>query len=163
MKEKLLGGLLLLNAISFSNGNNIKHEDKIKENDNNEKSLEHNKLKERGIEKLNFYIPVKEQNKYSSNIEIDLRPYEDKISVYKLTFAEGYLSLNQKWDFNYKIEKEYYIEKDKSKKNKSTWENEFSLVRFNKNRTLFKTNITNGTVLGLKHDEIKISKENKNS
>ncbi|KDE64530.1 porin family protein [Fusobacterium necrophorum] len=83
--------------------------------------------RERGIDKMNFYIPTEKQNKLTSFAEVDIR--DDK-NIYQWTVAEGYQNLNQTWDFQYKIEKEYHKDKKTSQQKTKIWDNEISFVKY---------------------------------
>ena len=82
--------------------------------------------RDRGIDKMNFYIPVSKQNKYSNFAEFDLR--KDK-NIYKWTMADGYQTLGNNWDIQYKIEREYHVEK-KTKAKSHIWDNEIYFLKF---------------------------------
>ncbi|MDO5088985.1 MAG: hypothetical protein Q4D53_04285, partial [Leptotrichiaceae bacterium] len=136
IKLKILFALMAFSVLSFS-------EEENSENGNSG-------LKDRGVEKLNFYYPVKEQNKFSTFTETDFRP--DK-NIYQWTLADGYQSINKAWDFNYKIEKEYHQEKNKEKPDAHVWDNEISLIRKNKDKKIGKSVWTHRTLFKISHAE----------
>ncbi len=109
-------------------------------------------IRERGIEKMNFYIPVREQNKINTYGEFDYR--NDK-NVFKYTFGEGYVALNGKWDFNYRITRESYRYKlDESKMSSlNSWDNEISLSRKNNSFRIGKREFGSALSFGIKHTE----------
>lgn len=108
--------------------------------------------KERGVEKMNFYIPVDEQNKFSTYGEIDYR--QDK-NIYKYTLGEGYIGLNRNWDFNYKVMREFqrYKEHESASNDSNSWDNEIYFSRKNKNFKIGKREFGSNFVLGMKHTE----------
>jgi len=95
--------------------------------------------RDRGIDKMNFYIPVSKQNKYSNFTELDLR--KDK-NIYKWTMADGYQTLGNNWDIQYKIEREYHVEK-KTKAKSHIWDNEIYFLKY------FRKLILEGVVPGV--------------
>ena len=59
-------------------------------------------VKYKGIDVLNFYIPVEEKNRFYTSIDYEIK--NDK-NIYQWKMAEGYLEINNLWDFEYNIEK----------------------------------------------------------
>lgn len=84
--------------------------------------------KTRGIEVLNFYEEVPEQNsiKHYGRYE-----YNDDYSLIEWKLAEGYLSLNEEWDFEYDIEREFYFDRDLGggERNLTGWDNLMGFVK----------------------------------
>lgn len=107
--------------------------------------------RDRGIDKMNFYIPTTKQNKYSSFIEPELR--RDR-NIYKWTMAEGYQILGSNWDIQYKIEREYHIEK-KTKAKSHIWDNEIYFLRYHSPKNFLRKIFQHRTVFGLKYYEEK--------
>lgn len=107
--------------------------------------------RERSIEKMNFFIPVDEQNKFSTYGEVDSR--QDK-KIYKYSFGDGYVRLTKNWDFNYRIMKEFYRYKDKNENTDSNlWDNEISFARKNKDFKIGNRVFGSNSAIGLKHTE----------
>lgn len=76
----------------------------------------------KGVDILNFYIPVEEQNKYRTTID-----YENGKDIDTIIWnvGEGYLELGKTWELEYDIERKFYrtdIE------NYRGWNNIFSFV-----------------------------------
>ncbi|RRD40651.1 hypothetical protein EII29_01570 [Leptotrichia sp. OH3620_COT-345] len=136
IKLKILFALTAFSIFSFSEEENLEKGDIV--------------LKDRGVEKLNFYHPVKEQNKFSTFTEFDFRP--DK-NIYQWTLAEGYQSITNLWDFNYKIEKEFHQEKNREKPDSHVWDNEISLVRRNKDKKIGNSTWAYRTFFKINHAE----------
>ena len=105
--------------------------------------------RDRGIDKMNFYIPVSKQNKYSNFAEFDLR--KDK-NIYKWTMADGYQTLGNNWDIQYKIEREYHVEK-KTKAKSHIWDNEIYFLKYHNPINFGGKTFQHKTVLGVKHYE----------
>ena len=105
--------------------------------------------RDRGIDKMNFYIPVSKQNKYSNFTELDLR--KDK-NIYKWTMADGYQTLGNNWDIQYKIEREYHVEK-KTKAKSHIWDNEIYFLKYHNPINFGGKTFQHKTVLGIKHYE----------
>ena len=105
--------------------------------------------RDRGIDKMNFYIPVNKQNKYSNFIELDIR--KDK-NIYKWTMADGYQTLGNNWDIQYKIEREYHVEK-KTKAKSHIWDNEIYFLKYHNPINFAGKTFQHKTVLGIKHYE----------
>lgn len=84
--------------------------------------------KDRGIEVLNFYEPVPEQNSFRHYGRYE---YNDDYSLIEWTLAEGYLYLDEKWDFEYDIQREFYSDYDLGNGEKSLtgWDNLVGFVR----------------------------------
>ena len=116
-------------------------------------------VKERGIDIMNFYIPVKENNKFTTFGEFDHRFNKD---IYQWTLGEGYININNAWDFNYKIEREYHKEKKGEKLSSYVWDNEISFVRLNRGFKIGNQPINYRSIIGVKHSETdtKLSKRN---
>jgi len=116
-------------------------------------------VKERGIDRMNFYIPVKENNKFTTFGEFDHRFNKD---IYQWTLGEGYININNAWDFNYKIEREYHKEKKGEKLSSYVWDNEISFVRLNRGFKIGNQPINYRSIIGVKHSETdtKLSKRN---
>ena len=89
--------------------------------------------KERGIDRMNFYIPIKENNRFTSFGEFD---YRSNKNIYQMTLGEGYLNINDSWDFNYRIEREYHVGKKGANSKSYVWDNEISFVRLNQKRDI---------------------------
>lgn len=106
--------------------------------------------KERGIDRMNFYIPVKENNRFTSFGEFD---YPSNKNIYKVTLGEGYLNINDSWDFNYRIEREYHLGKKGTDSKSYVWDNEISFVRLNKGFKIGEQSVSSRSVLGIKHNE----------
>ena len=137
------------------NENDIIEVNQIETGSNNEdsqKSITNQSKKERGVEKMNFYIPVDEQNKFTTYGEIDYR--QDR-NIYKYTFGEGYISLNPNWDFNYRIMREFQRYKNNESGNidSNSWDNEVHFSRKSKNFKIGKREFGSNFVLGVKHTE----------
>lgn len=105
--------------------------------------------RDRGINKMNFYIPTTKQNKYSNFVEPDLR--RDR-NIYKWTMADGYQTLGNNWDIQYKIEREYHIEK-KTEAKSYIWDNEIYFLRYHSPKSFLSKIFQHKTVFGLKHYE----------
>ncbi len=116
------------------------------------------KLKERGIDRMNFYIPTEFQNRYSSFVEAEQRKEK---KIYQWTIADGYLALNNYWDFQYKIEKEYHKERKNEKRSYYIWDNDVSFLKYHTNRRTEK-DWTHKSLFGLKHYDEKSSNKLKN-
>jgi len=137
------------------NNNNVEVTQVEEENNRTEdsqKSIINQTKKERGIEKMNFYIPVDEQNRFTTYGEIDYR--QDK-NIYKYTFGEGYLNLNRNWDFNYRIMREFqrYKTNESTNNDSNSWDNEVYFSRKNKNFKIGKREFGSNFALGVKHTE----------
>lgn len=110
------------------------------------------KARDRGRDKLNFYIPIKEQNKFNTYGDVDLR--NDK-NIYKYTIGEGYVGINTQWDFNYRILREFYRYKtDKiGSVDSNSWDNEISFSRKNQNVKIGNKDWYSYLSFGVKHNE----------
>lgn len=84
--------------------------------------------KYRGIEVLNFYEPVPEQHSFKHYGRYE---YNDDYKLLEWKLAEGYLSLSDKWDFEYDIEREFYYDKDlgSDERDLTGWDNLMGFVR----------------------------------
>ena len=144
MKNTNIFIFMVLNIVAFSS---IKDENEIKKyEDLNESKI----IKERGIERLNFYIPVSENNKINTFVEIENRPNKN---INKWTIGEGYINLNERWDFNYKIGREFHEENRDTNRKYNVWDNEISFVRLNKGFKIGEKNWNYRTLFGIKHTE----------
>jgi len=92
--------------------------------------------KARGIEVLNFYEPVPEQNSFKHYGRYE---FNDDYKLVEWKLAEGYLSLDEKWDFEYGIEREFYFDRDlgDEKRNLTGWDNLVGFVRNTGRRDAF--------------------------
>ena len=106
--------------------------------------------KERGIDRMNFYIPVKENNRFTSFGEFD---YRSNKNIYQVTLGEGYFNINDSWDFNYRIEREYHLGKKGTDSKTYVWDNEISFVRLNKGFKIGNQSVSSRSILGVKHSE----------
>ena len=106
--------------------------------------------KERGIDRMNFYIPVKENNRFTTFGEFD---YHSNKNIYQWTLGEGYLNINDSWDFNYRIEREYHVGKKGANSKSYVWDNEISFVRLNKGFKIGNQSVSSRSILGVKHSE----------
>ncbi len=82
----------------------------------------------RGIEVRNFYEPVLEQNSIRDYVTYEYRP---DYSLVEWEIAQGYLALNKKWDFEYDIQREFYMDNDlgNGKKDYNGWDNLTGFVK----------------------------------
>ena len=119
------------------------------EEENNAENI-NKPVKERGIDRLNFYIPIKEKNKFSMSGEFEIRP--DK-NIYQWTMGEGYIDLGERWDFNYRIEKEFHEEKKRMKANYKVWDNDIFFTRLNDGFKIGEKQWSYRTLFGIKHSE----------
>lgn len=162
MKNIKIFALMAFSTISYAAQNTGEKRDEDESSHEIVKVMETKKEevkeKERGIDRMNFYIPVKEKNKYSSFSEVNVE--KDK-SVYQWTLAEGYADINRSWDFNYKIEREYH--REKSAPSSYIWENEISLVRLNRGFKLGNQAWNYRSLAGIKQSETKSGDFLKNS
>ena len=162
MKNIKIFALMAFSTISYAAQNTGEKRDEDESSHEVVKVMETKKEevkeKERGIDRMNFYIPVKEKNKYSSFSEVNVE--KDK-SVYQWTLAEGYADINRSWDFNYKIEREYH--REKSAPSSYIWENEISLVRLNRGFKLGNQAWNYRSLAGIKQSETKSGDSLKNS
>ncbi|WP_319202634.1 hypothetical protein [uncultured Ilyobacter sp.] len=65
--------------------------------------------KNRGIDVLNFYEPVSEQNSIRHYLSYE---YGAAYSLVEWKIAQGYIALDEKWDFEYDTDHEFYIDDD---------------------------------------------------
>ncbi len=65
--------------------------------------------KNRGIDVLNFYEPVPEQNSIRHYVSYE---YGADYSLVEWKIAQGYIALDERWDFEYDIDREFYIGDD---------------------------------------------------
>lgn len=107
--------------------------------------------KYRGVDVLNFYIPIEERNKIYTSIDYERKNDKD---IYQWKIAEGYLEINNLWDFEFNVEKEFHRQKRPSRKNYSGWDNKFSLVRNVKGNRFFNKEWSNDLVMGLEQNQI---------
>lgn len=70
-----------------------------------------------------------------------------------MTLEEGYLNINDSWDFNYRIEREYHLGKKGTDSKSYVWDNEISFVRLNKGFKIGEQSVSSRSVLGIKHNE----------
>lgn len=122
----------------------------IEKVDNSTKVVETSR--ERSIEKMNFFIPVNEQNRFSTYGEADTR--QDK-NIYKYTFGDGYIRLTKNWDFNYRIMREFQRYKTTESENpdSNSWDNEISFSRKNKDFKIGNRVFGSNFAVGIKHAE----------
>lgn len=76
----------------------------------------------KGVDILNFYIPVEEKNKFRTYVDYEKTKDLDTI-VWNM--GEGYLEIDRKWELEYDIERKFYKNDD----NYKGWNNIFTLVR----------------------------------
>ncbi|WP_320046750.1 hypothetical protein [uncultured Ilyobacter sp.] len=65
--------------------------------------------KNRGIDVLNFYESVSEQNSIRHYLSYE---YDADYSLVEWKIALGYIALDKKWDFEYDTDREFYIDDD---------------------------------------------------
>ena len=112
---------------------------------------ENNVIKYKGINVLNFYIPVEEKNKFSSYIDSEMR---DNINIFQWTIAEGYLEINNLWDFEYNMEKEFYFLKNGVEDRYNGWDNKIIFVRSLKDTYILKKDWKNEFITGLEQNQL---------
>lgn len=110
---------------------------------------ENNNIKYRGIDVLNFYIPVVEKNRFATSIDSELRDDKD---IYQWKIGEGYLEIDELWDFEYNIEREFYSIKDGE--DYDGWDNKFTFIRQLNEKEVFNKKWTNDFITGLEHNQI---------
>lgn len=79
--------------------------------------------------------------------------YRSNKNIYKVTLGKGYLNINDSWDFNYRIEREYHLGKKGTDSKSYVWDNEISFVRLNKGFKIGEQSVSSRSVLGIKHNE----------
>lgn len=84
--------------------------------------------KSRGIDVLNFYEPVSEQNSIRHYLSYE---YGSSYSLVEWKIAQGYIALDEKWDFEYDTDHEFYIDDDlgNGSINYNGWDSLMGLVR----------------------------------
>lgn len=105
--------------------------------------------KYKGIDVLNFYEAVPEQNKYITYFDAE---FSKDFNLYQWKMAEGYVEINELWDLEYSIEREYYDLKGNGK-NFRKWDNLIQGVRPLQDTTLFDRNWTNSFVVGIQQEQ----------
>lgn len=108
-------------------------------------------VKYKGIDVMNFYIPVEEKNKFYSSFDYEIK--SDK-NIYQWRMAEGYLEINQYWDFEFTVEKEYHRQKTGERRKYKGWDNSFSVVRGLNKSKYFNREWSNSAVFGLEQNQI---------
>ena len=91
--------------------------------------------KSRGIDVLNFYEPVSEQNSIRHYLSYE---YGSNYSLVEWKIAQGYIALDEKWDFEYDTDHEFYIDDDlgNGSINYNGWDSLMGLVRDTGNHKL---------------------------
>lgn len=81
----------------------------------------------RGIEVLNFYESVFEQNSIRDYVSYE---YGAGYSLVEWEIAQGYIALDKKWDFEYDVEREFYIDDEmrNGSLNYNGWDNLIGFV-----------------------------------
>ena len=108
-------------------------------------------VKYKGIDVLNFYIPVEEKNRFYTSIDYEIK--NDK-NIYQWKMAEGYLEINNLWDFEYNIEKEFHKQKKDERKKYYGWDNKFTFVKTLKIADIAEKEWNNSLILGLEQSQI---------
>lgn len=104
-------------------------------------------VKYKGIDVLNFYIPVKEKNKFRTYMEYEKIKTLDTITW---NIGEGYIELEKSKELEYDIEKKFY----KGNSNYKGWNNNFAYVKEEKETYFFKKNWDTNFIFGLEQESL---------
>lgn len=131
--EKIIIGLLLATPLFASKVGDLYSKDFVKY---------------KGVDILNFYIPVPEKNKFRTSFD-----YEKTKDLESITWniGEGYLEIDRRWELEYDVERKFYKNESDSYKG---WKNLFTLVREEEDYTLFNKNWDRSLVLGVEQESL---------
>lgn len=104
-------------------------------------------VKYKGVDVLNFYIPVEEKNKFRTYIEYEKNEDLDTITW---NVGEGYIELDRRWELEYDVEKKFY----RGDSDYKGWNNTFSFVRDEINTNFLGRSWDTSIVLGMEQETL---------
>lgn len=104
-------------------------------------------VKYKGVDILNFYIPVEEKNKFRTYIDYEKTKELDTI-VWNI--GEGYLQLDNRWELEYDVERKFY----RGESNYKGWNNTFTFVRSELNSEFFGKSWDTSFVMGVEQETL---------
>lgn len=105
-------------------------------------------VKYKGVEILNFYIPVEEKNKFRTYIDFEKT---DSLDTYVWNIGEGYLEIDNRWELEYDVERKFYKTDNDSYQG---WNNNFTFVKSRNSTEFLKRTWDSSFVLGLEQETL---------
>lgn len=104
-------------------------------------------VKYKGVDVLNFYIPVEEKNKFRTYIEYEKNKDLDTITW---NVGEGYLELDRRWELEYDVERKFY----RGDSDYKGWNNTFTFVRDEINTNFLGRSWDTSAILGMEQETL---------
>lgn len=104
-------------------------------------------VKYKGVDILNFYIPVEEKNKFRTYIDYEKT---DDLDTITWNIGEGYIELDKRWELEYDVERKFY----RGDGNYRGWNSTFTFVRDEINTNFFGKSWDTSFVFGLEQETL---------